>query len=60
MPEIRKALLDLNGIKLKYMVCKKATFGTLSRTNQGSLKNKQAQIVIAKKLKLTVNELFHH
>ena len=58
MPEIRKALLDLNGIRLKHMVCRRATFGTLSRTNVGTLKNRPAQIIIAEKLKLTVKELF--
>jgi len=58
MPEIRKALLDLNDIRLKHMVCRRASFGTLSRTNGGTLKNEQAQQIIAEKLKLTVKELF--
>lgn len=60
MPEIRKALLNLNGIRLRHMVSERATFGTLSRTVRGQLHHTEAQLVVAEKLHLDIQELFPH
>jgi hypothetical protein len=58
LPAIRKSLLDLNEIKLKSMIDGRTSFGTLSRTNKGSLENAEAKIIIAEKLNLKIEELF--
>ncbi len=58
LPAIRKALLDLNEIKLKSMIDGRTSFGTLSRTMKGSLHNAEARIIITEKLNLEVKELF--
>ena len=63
MPAIRKALLDLNEIKLKHLSFDKhviidASMPTICRTIKGHRGNKTAQFMIARALGLTMSELF--
>jgi len=63
MPAIRKALLDLNEIKLKHLsfdkpVITDASMPTICRTIKGHRGNKTAQFIIAGALGLTMSELF--
>jgi len=63
MPAIRKALLDLNEIKLKHLsfdrdLITDASMATICRTIKGDRGNKTAQFMIAGALGLTMSELF--
>ena len=63
MPAIRKALLDLNQIKLKDLSFPKdlivdASMATICRTIKGHRGNKTAKFMIAGALGLTMSELF--
>jgi len=63
MPAIRKALLDLNQIKLKHLSFPKdliidTSMPTICRTIKGHRGNKTAQFIIAATLGLTISEVF--
>ena len=58
LPAIRKALLDLNQIKLHEISEEKITKSTLSMTIKGQRKDKRAQRMIVQKLGLEIEELF--
>ena len=57
MPCIRKALLDLNGIKLKTLNAE-VSMVTISHIMKGKRVNRKAQRAIANALGLSVKELF--
>ena len=57
LPAIRKALLDLNQIKL-HEISEEVTRSTLSMTIKGHRRDKRAQRIIVQKLGLEIEELF--
>lgn len=58
MPVIRRALLNLNGLKVKGLADGKVSPATLSNTLKAVRANKTAQAIVAEALDLKVTEIF--